>query len=484
MGKPWSNNGQTMGDPRSYPGQTRRGGPEGAPTSPPRARKAAAARSGPPGPGKRPAAGPAASVITADGFVDLSIPAGDGPLDVAVAVAAIDAEALAVHAAALDIPTPRLLVGRPAPPLWATVVETSIAPGGDAGPFAVDALSAPEANPWNAQLRFSGLDFTGPDDAVLCTWDGDVWRVGGIAGASGTLAWRRIASGLFQPLGIKIIDGTIHVACRDRILTLIDLNGDGLTDRYDTFNDDHQVTEHFHEFAMGLETDAAGRLYYAKAARHALPAVVPHHGTLLKVARDGSTTEIVAHGFRAPNGVCVEPDGTFWMTDQEGHWHPKNRINHVRPGRFYGNMFGYHDVTDPADAAMEQPAFWITNAFDRSPAELLRVSSPRWQPLTGSLLELSYGEGRVHLVLTEPVSSTMAPIHAASSVKGWGTAASIGHAPPSDQASASACRSAAVIPSPATCSASSSVRVPTTTRSVTSCPCGSSGVGSGSGRSS
>ena len=95
-----------------------------------------------------------------------------------------------------------------------------------------------------------------------------------------------------------------------------------------------------------------GNDHDAKAARHALPAVVPHHGTLLKVARDGSTTEIVAHGFRAPNGVCVEPDGTFWMTDQEGHWHPKNRINHVRPGRFYGNMFGYHDVTDPADAAM------------------------------------------------------------------------------------------------------------------------------------
>jgi putative heme-binding domain-containing protein len=355
--------------------------------------------------GPQPAVGPIASVVTTDGFVDLAIPAGDGPLDVAVAVAAADAEPLASHAAAVHVPTPRLLVGRPAPPLWPTVVETAITPGGDTGPFAVDTLSAPDANPWNAQLRFSGLDFTGPDEAVLCTWDGDVWRVRGLAAASGPLAWRRIASGLFQPLGIKLIDGTIHVACRDRILTLTDVNGDGLTDRYDTFNDDHQVTEHFHEFAMGLETDAAGNLYYAKAARHALPAVVPHHGTLLKVARDGSTTEIVATGFRAPNGVCVEPDGTFWMTDQEGHWHPKNRINHVRPGGFYGNMFGYHDVTDPADAAMDQPAFWITNAFDRSPAELLRVSSPRWQPLTGGLLELSYGEGRVHLVLTEPVPS-------------------------------------------------------------------------------
>jgi aspartate/methionine/tyrosine aminotransferase len=41
--------------------------------------------------------------------------------------------------------------------------------------------------------------------------------------------------------------------------------------------------------------------------------VVPHHGTLLKVARDGSTTEILATGFRAANGVCVEPDGTFYV---------------------------------------------------------------------------------------------------------------------------------------------------------------------------
>ena len=354
--------------------------------------------------GSQPAAVASVNLVAADGCVDLQIPAGNDPLDVAVAIAAADVEALARHAASLEVPRPRTLIGRPAPPLWPTVVETSIAAGGDAGPFAVDTLSAPDANPWNAQLRFSGLDFIGPDEAVLCTWDGDVWRVRGIAAASGTLAWRRIASGLFQPLGIKLIGGTIHVACRDRIVKLLDLDGDGLTDRYDTFNDDHQVTEHFHEFAMGLETDANGNLYYAKSARHALPAVVPHHGTLLKVAPDGSATEIVANGFRAANGVCVEPDGTFWVTDQEGHWNPKNRINHVRPGGFYGNMFGYHDVTDSSDAAMDPPAFWITNAFDRSPAELLRVASERWAPLTGGLLELSYGEGRIHLVLTEPVA--------------------------------------------------------------------------------
>lgn len=344
-------------------------------------------------------------IVSRDGHVDLLLPAGSGPLDVAVAVAAADPATLAAAAATLPAPEPAgRLVGRPAPRLWADAIETRVGRGRDDGPFAVDVLAAPEANPWNAQVRFSGIDFTGPDEAVICSWDGDVWRVRGFTSPTGTLAWRRIAAGLYQPLGIKVIDGVVHVGCRDRIVRLVDLDGDGMTDRYDTFNDDHQVTEHFHEFAMGLESDSAGNLYYAKSARHALPAVVPHHGTLLKVSPDGGTTEILATGFRAANGVCVEADGTFWVTDQEGHWNPKNRINHVRPGGFYGNMFGYHDVTDSSDAAMAPPAFWITNAFDRSPAELLRVASGKWQPIDGGLLELSYGEGRVHLVLTEPAA--------------------------------------------------------------------------------
>jgi hypothetical protein len=160
---------------------------------------------------------------------------------------------------------------------------------------------------------------------------------------AGGLTWQRIASGLFQPLGLKVRDGEIFVCCRDQIVKLHDLNGDGETDFYECFNSDHQVTEHFHEFAMGLQTDAEGNFYYAKSGRHALPALVPHHGTLLKVSKDGSTTEILATGFRAANGVCLNPDGTFFVTDQEGFWTPKNRINLVERGGFYGNMWGYTD---------------------------------------------------------------------------------------------------------------------------------------------
>jgi hypothetical protein len=163
---------------------------------------------------------------------------------------------------------------------------------------------------------------------------------------------------------------------------------------------------------MGLQTDAEGNFYYAKSGCHGKAAVVPHHGTLLRITADGSRTDILANGFRAANGVCLNPDGSFVVTDQEGYWNPKNRINWVtvpngeRP-KFYGNMLGYHDITDSSDSEMVPPLCWITNELDRSPAELLWVESSRWGALNGSLLNLSYGYGKVFLVLHESVNGMM-----------------------------------------------------------------------------
>lgn len=278
------------------------------------------------------------------------------------------------------------------------------------GPFVVDTLTtpAPADNPWQSWMRTSGFDFfEGGKSAAVCTWNGDVWIVDGIDQLEGELKWQRICAGLFQPLGLKILDGEIYVSCRDMIAILRDTNGDRETDYIENFNSDHQVTEHFHEFAMGLQADDEGNLYYAKSARHAKQAVVPHHGTLLKVSKDGSSTEILATGFRAANGVCINPDGSFIVTDQEGNWNPKNRINWVKGtgvDDFYGNMWGYHSVTDESDSAMNQPLCWITNRFDRSPAELLWVpETSAWKPLHGSLLNFSYGAGKIYTVPFEKV---------------------------------------------------------------------------------
>jgi putative heme-binding domain-containing protein len=348
----------------------------------------------------------------------LSIPAGDEPIVLPIwfageiqdrplsSVLATVAAAYQARGLSADL--------HGGPSRWPQTLTTAVVPGRNNDPFAVDVLTHPQNNPWRAQMRLTGLDFEADGDRmIVAAWDGDLWRVSGLnqlqtAAADGNaaaprLTWQRIASGLFQPLGVKIVAGAIYVTCRDQLVILRDLNGDGETDFYECFNSDHQVTEHFHEFAMGLQVDERGNFYYAKSARHALPAIVPHHGTLLRIAADGSHTDILATGFRAANGVCLNPDGTFVVTDQEGHWNPKNRINWVHEGGFYGNMFGYHNVTDASDEAMEQPLCWITNEFDRSPGELLWVPQGAWGPLAGSLLNLSYGYGKIFVVPFEDI---------------------------------------------------------------------------------
>jgi hypothetical protein len=296
---------------------------------------------------------------------------------------------------------------RGGPPRWPGAITVAGQRGREDGPLAVDAIPVPnlEENPWNAWMRLGGFDFLpGGRSAAVCTWLGDVWLVDGIDGDLSKVTWRRIASGLFQPLGVKVVDGAIHVCCRDQIARLHDRNGDGEVDFIESFNSDHQVTEHFHEFAMGLQTDQDGNFYYTKSACHGKRALVPHHGTLLRVSRDGRRTDILATGFRAANGVCVNADGTIFVTDQEGFWMPENRINLVRPSqppRFYGNLWCYEPPASSSDEAVEPPLCWISNEFDRSPAELVRVESPSWGPMNGLTLNLSYGMGRLYAVLAE-----------------------------------------------------------------------------------
>jgi putative heme-binding domain-containing protein len=351
-----------------------------------------------------------ASLFAHDGFTLLRVPRSPTSRVYKVLMSSGAAHELETYTKSSPPAVSLAALIRGGPAQWPEIVKTQTIAGRDDGPLTSDVLTVPDNNPWHCQMRPSGFDFFADGHrAAVCTWDGDVWLVGGLDQPSGELTWQRIASGLFQPLGLKIVAGRIYVGCRDQIVRLNDLNGDGETDFYESFNSDHQVTEHFHEFAMGLQTDRSDNFYYAKAARHGLTALVPQHGTLLRVSKDGARTQILATGFRAPNGVCLNPDGTFFLSDQEGFWTPKNRINWVKPGGFYGNMWGYHQITDSSDKAMEPPVCWITNAMDRSPAELVWVQSdhPNWRPLRGTLLSLSYGNGKIFVVPHEIVNGQM-----------------------------------------------------------------------------
>ncbi|MBI3875066.1 MAG: heme-binding protein, partial [Verrucomicrobia bacterium] len=173
-------------------------------------------------------------------------------------------------------------------PLFPEPIVTHGTLGSGDAPYVVDEITPPVPNPWNAKTFFGGFDFFPDGRAAICTFHGDVWIVSGIDDKLDKLTWRRFATGLFQPLGLKIVDGKIYVLGRDQITRLHDLNGDGEADFYENFNNDTVVTPNYHEFALDLHTDSHGNFLFMKGAPWTPAVESPHQGTLLRVSKDGS----------------------------------------------------------------------------------------------------------------------------------------------------------------------------------------------------
>ena len=287
------------------------------------------------------------------------------------------------------------------PPRWTAPVVNQGALGTGSGPYLVDTLPEPTPNPWNAKTFFGGFDFFPDGRAAVCTFHGDVWIVSGIDAKMEKLTWKRFATGLFQPLGLKIVDGKIYVTCRDQLNRLHDLNNDGEADFYENFNNDTVVTPNYHEFCMDLHTDSEGNFYYAKGAPWPPNVETPHQGTMLKVSKDGSRLEVFATGFRAPNGMGLSPKGEITVSDNQGHWMPSSKINLVKQGGFYGMVPSAQREPKPTD--FDKPICWLPMSMDNSSGGQTWVTSDKWGPFKNHLLFMSYGKGTLFHIMTEEV---------------------------------------------------------------------------------
>ncbi len=293
----------------------------------------------------------------------------------------------------LDAPIPNLAAftyGGPA--RWGAplVTQGKLATSGGDGPYVTDTITPPENNPFNSWLRFAGFDFFKDSTrAAICSVSGDVWVVSGLNATLEKLEWKRFAAGLFQPLGLKIVDDVVYVTCRDGIYRLRDLNHDGEADFYECFNNDISITPEYHEFVLGLETDRAGNFYFNKGGNLGW-AKVPNHGTLNRLSRDGKKLEPIANGLRAPNGMSVGPRDEITTSDNEGNWVPACRVNLMKPGGFYGHVFTAHTAV-PHTNGYDGPLFWIPKNVDNSSGGQGWVTSKRWGPFEGDLLHTSYG---------------------------------------------------------------------------------------------
>lgn len=294
---------------------------------------------------------------------------------------------------------------------WPEVLKTVGYPGLERGAYALDTISIPESTPWNTWFRTSALDFFPDGRMVVSTVGGDIWIVSGIDKDLLNLKWKRFAGGLYEPFGVKVVDGLIYVTCKDRLTRLHDLNNDGEADFYESFSADTDVSRFFHAFNFDLHTDSEGNFYYSKCGQYtsyALP------GSVIKVSSDGKKREVFCTGFRTPNGMGILPDNRLTVSDNQGNWIPASKISLIKPGGFYGYVqthaggknwapdggrIDHTKVVPPK--SFDQPIIWMPQSFDNSSGGQLWIDDPRWGPLSGRLLHTSFGKGWLNYLMLQ-----------------------------------------------------------------------------------
>jgi hypothetical protein len=309
--------------------------------------------------------------------------------------------------------------------------------------YVVDKIGVPFNNPLEPKMRIGAFDFfKDGKTAAVCTWDGDVWIVSNIDEKLDKVTWKRFATGLHEPLGLKIVNEKIYTVGDDQITRFHDFNGDNEADFLENFNNDWENTEGFHAFCFDLHTDPEGNFYFAmgcpvRAGGRGFERMGKQHGSVIKVSPDGKDMSIYASGFRAPNGIGVGPNGEVTTGDNEGSYVPSAPLHWVKPGSFNGVVDAYHGTRklksspiagyeieykdwkkykpeeregfqhDPSEAP--KPLVWMSKkrGIDNSGGGQAWVTSEKWGPLKDQLLHFSYGQSKMYVVLKEEKNGQM-----------------------------------------------------------------------------
>jgi hypothetical protein len=220
-----------------------------------------------------------------------------------------------------------------------------------------------------------------PDGRVaIAEWGvpGSVFIVSGLNTGANPAQVTRFAKGLDNVMGIAIADNTVYVMEKEALTQLVDVNGDGTADDYNSVNQafpsDNSMLNFPYDmeymngaFYTALSSDVHTGGYDWGSSRWNNTSL-PGRSTLYRLNLDG-TSQAIACGFRNPNGMAVNGADIF-TTDNQGSWLPSSKVIHIKQGRFYGHQTIPENPCQTANNDSESPPVvwnnWDNNETGRS----------------------------------------------------------------------------------------------------------------------
>ncbi len=216
--------------------------------------------------------------------------------------------------------------------------------------------------PSELALEVGGLDFLPDGRPIVCTRRGDVLAVENAYEEPPQHArFSTFASGLHEPLGLAVrkdADGTaVYCVQRAELTRLVDHDGDGRADLYQTFCDAWGVSGNYHEFAFGPKFDVDGNAWVTLNVGFCGglgKSIAPWRGWACKITPQGELIP-VCDGLRSPNGIGMLPDGAMVYADNQGDYVATNKLAELKPGSWHGHPASLRWRTDLANPGQRPP---------------------------------------------------------------------------------------------------------------------------------
>lgn len=250
-----------------------------------------------------------------------------------------------------------------------------------------------QARPKDFKPKVGGMDFLSDGRMVVSTWDslGSVYILDDVQGKDAeAIKVKRIAYGLAEPLGLKVVNDTIYILQKQELTRLLDTNKDDVIDEYQTVCNEWKVSANFHEFAFGLIYSDG--FFYGTLATAINPGgastkpQIPDRGKIVKISKADGTYEFLASGLRTPNGIGYGVDHELFIADNQGDWLPASKIVHVQRDAWYGSRSVDFEGTEGKKETL--PVVWLPqDEIGNSPSQpaVLNVGPYKNQMIHGEI---------------------------------------------------------------------------------------------------
>lgn len=212
-----------------------------------------------------------------------------------------------------------------------------------------DDLPPMEANT-SEKSYYSIVDIPTPPDAVLeagsmlelpdgriviGTRRGEIYFATGLESTPPAPQWKLFATGLTEIFGLAWRDGVLYVTQQAELTRVIDTDGDGTADRFETVSDAWAWGGE-HEYSFGSDFDKEGAIWTVHGLTDSYTSERLFRGWALRHFPDGRW-EPIASGLRSPGGVGFNSEGDVFYLESQGPWGSACTLKQLTRGKFMGH---------------------------------------------------------------------------------------------------------------------------------------------------